>query len=338
MRNLALMWVLAGVVAALSLSQTACGGKTATKQTSDEQSGQEAAARTPEEAYNDSGIAHANNGDYDGAIAAYNEAIRLNPNYAEAYYNRGAAYYNKNDYNQAVMDWESTLRIDPNHTDARQNLDTARKKAILNTSKGGNRPTSSDVEAMIGLYGKLLEQCAVKTSSRCADVLYTLGSLYYDAEEPTGDYSKSLQMYWRLLDEYPTFPKIPEALLQISTVYMLSGQLDSVSVILKQLVSRFPTSMRVSAAHFWLGSLAFVDNNLETAYDNFKKVRRDDIDLVSWETVHYRMGECAYNTGNYEKAIEHFSDYVKECDAGRYMKKEFRDNALEYIRLSEQKK
>jgi uncharacterized protein (TIGR02145 family) len=327
MRNFALMCVLAGVVGALSLSQIACGGKTATKQTQVEQ--------TPEEAYNDSGVAHANNGDYDRAIAAYNEAIRLNPNYAEAYYNRGAAYYNKNDYSQAVMDWESTLRIDPSHTDARQNLETARKKAILNTFKGGNRPTNSDMEAMIERYGKLLEQCAVKTSSRCADVLYTLGSLYYDAEEPTGGYSKSLQMYWRLLDEYPTFPKIPEALLQISIVYMLSGQLDSASVILKQLVSRFPTSTRVSAAHFWLGSLAFVDNNLETAYDNFKKVRRREIDLVSWETVHYRMGECAYNTGNYEKAIEHFCDYVKECDAGRYMKKEFRDNALEYIRLSE---
>ena len=42
-------------------------------------------------------------GDYNGAIAKYNEALQLNPKYAEAYYNRGNAYYNLKNYTQSMQ-------------------------------------------------------------------------------------------------------------------------------------------------------------------------------------------------------------------------------------------
>ncbi len=41
------------------------------------------------------GIAYRDKKDYDKAIEAYQEAIRLQPDYAAAYYNLGVAYYNK---------------------------------------------------------------------------------------------------------------------------------------------------------------------------------------------------------------------------------------------------
>ena len=38
----------------------------------------------------------------DGAIADYNKAIELNPNYAEAYYNRGSEKSDLKDYDGAT--------------------------------------------------------------------------------------------------------------------------------------------------------------------------------------------------------------------------------------------
>jgi tetratricopeptide (TPR) repeat protein len=43
--------------------------------------------------------------DYQGAIAAYTQAIVLNPNYAEAYNGRGNARYRLGDHKGAVADF-----------------------------------------------------------------------------------------------------------------------------------------------------------------------------------------------------------------------------------------
>ncbi|MDR1467911.1 MAG: tetratricopeptide repeat protein, partial [Spirochaetaceae bacterium] len=67
-------------------------------------------------------------GENDKAIADYNQALRINPNYAEVYYNRGYAYAMKKDYARARADWEKALQLDPNDADARGNLEVLRKQ------------------------------------------------------------------------------------------------------------------------------------------------------------------------------------------------------------------
>ncbi len=52
-------------------------------------------------------------GDYDRAIVAYDEAIRLNPNYAVAFINRGLAYEQKGDNDRAIADYDEAIRLDP---------------------------------------------------------------------------------------------------------------------------------------------------------------------------------------------------------------------------------
>ena len=44
------------------------------------------------DAYFNRGCAYGNLGEYPKAIADYDDAIRLNPDFATAYYNRGVAY------------------------------------------------------------------------------------------------------------------------------------------------------------------------------------------------------------------------------------------------------
>lgn len=55
---------------------------------------------------------------FQGAIAAYNQAIQLNPNYAAAYLNRGQARYLSRDTKGALEDLNQALRISPNNVEA----------------------------------------------------------------------------------------------------------------------------------------------------------------------------------------------------------------------------
>jgi tetratricopeptide (TPR) repeat protein len=73
------------------------------------------------EAYNNRGIARRRKGDLDGAIADYDEAIRLNPEYANAYNNRGIARYKKGDLDGAMADYDEAIRLKPQDATAYNN-------------------------------------------------------------------------------------------------------------------------------------------------------------------------------------------------------------------------
>ncbi len=53
-------------------------------------------------------------GDYDSAIAAFSQAIALDPNSAEAFQDRASAYDAKGDYVRAIGDYSEALKLDPN--------------------------------------------------------------------------------------------------------------------------------------------------------------------------------------------------------------------------------
>jgi len=67
-------------------------------------------------------------GDFDYAIYDYDQAIKLNPNFAEAYLNRAYAYSEKDDFTRAIADYESVLRINPNDSWAKEALEYFKDK------------------------------------------------------------------------------------------------------------------------------------------------------------------------------------------------------------------
>jgi tetratricopeptide (TPR) repeat protein len=66
------------------------------------------------EAYNNRGSAYAGLGQYQRAIQDFDEAIRLNPEYAEAYYNRGLTYKLQGKKSQAIADFEKFITLTDN--------------------------------------------------------------------------------------------------------------------------------------------------------------------------------------------------------------------------------
>jgi tetratricopeptide (TPR) repeat protein len=71
------------------------------------------------------GDALARKGQPDEAMAHFEQAIKLQPDYAEAYYNRGNVLYVLGRTDEAIADWEKTLQIQPNDADAHTGLGNA---------------------------------------------------------------------------------------------------------------------------------------------------------------------------------------------------------------------
>jgi tetratricopeptide (TPR) repeat protein len=97
-------------------------------------------------AYNDRGIAYDDEKNYDLAIQDYNQAIKLNPNYANAYNNRGNAYSDEKNYDLAIQDYNQALKLDPNYADAYNNRGVAyeKKKQYQQALQDYDRALSAD--------------------------------------------------------------------------------------------------------------------------------------------------------------------------------------------------
>jgi tetratricopeptide (TPR) repeat protein len=61
-------------------------------------------------AHFDRGLAWANSGEYDKAIADYSDAIRFNPHLVDAYHSRGVAWVKKGEYDDAITDFNVAIR------------------------------------------------------------------------------------------------------------------------------------------------------------------------------------------------------------------------------------
>jgi tetratricopeptide (TPR) repeat protein len=68
-------------------------------------------SRSLAEAYNNRGVAKMNLGDNQEAIADYNQAIKLKPDFAHAYYSRGLSYKNLNDNQNAINDFRQAAKL-----------------------------------------------------------------------------------------------------------------------------------------------------------------------------------------------------------------------------------
>ena len=103
-------------------------------------------AKTAEDYYN-SGVAKQKAGDLKGAIADYDMAIKLDPNYAAAYNNRGNAKRDLGYNKVAIADYDMAIKLDPNYAKAYINRGEAKWRL------GDNQGALLDYQHVIEIKG-----------------------------------------------------------------------------------------------------------------------------------------------------------------------------------------
>lgn len=95
--------------------------------------------------YNLRGNAYQESGDPDRAITDYTKAIAVNANFAAAYMNRGIACHAKGDYDRAIAEYEKAISIAPEYAKIYCN------RAVAYTSKGDDARALADYDKAVAL-------------------------------------------------------------------------------------------------------------------------------------------------------------------------------------------
>jgi len=135
------------------------------------------------------GVDKAERGNFRGAIADFNQAIKLNPNWSAAYYNRALAHYDLGDKQAAIADFNQTIKLNPNDANAYVNLGSARYDL-------------GDKQAAIADFNQ-----AIKLNPNLADAYDNRGVAYFNLgnkQAAIEDYQKAAVLYQRQgkLDDY----------------------------------------------------------------------------------------------------------------------------------------
>ncbi len=94
--------------------------------------------------YNNRGLARASSGDISGALADYNQAIQLNFNFAAPYNNRGLAHAQQGKFREALADYNQAIVLDPNLAETYNN-------------RGLTRFQQGDISGAVADYNQALQ-------------------------------------------------------------------------------------------------------------------------------------------------------------------------------------
>ncbi|MEG4318693.1 MULTISPECIES: tetratricopeptide repeat protein [unclassified Microcoleus] len=126
-------------------------------------------------------------GDYQGAIADYNQALQINPNYAKAYQNRGVARRRLGENQGAIGDYNQALRIDPNF-------------ALAYSNRGNARRGLGDNQGAIADYNQ-----ALRINPNFAEAYYNRGNARRglgDNQGAIADYNEALRINPNFAEAY----------------------------------------------------------------------------------------------------------------------------------------
>ncbi|OMO84608.1 Tetratricopeptide TPR-1 [Corchorus capsularis] len=225
------------------------------------------------ECYGNMANAWKEKGDLDVAIRYYMIAIELRPNFADAWSNLASAYMRKGRFNEAAQCCRQALQLNPHLVDAHSNLGNLMKAQGL-------------VQEAYSCY---LE--ALRIQPTFAIAWSNLAGLFMDS----GDLNRALQYYKEAVKLKPTFP---DAYLNLGNIYKALGMPQEAIVCYQRAVQTRPNNPIA------LGNLAstyYERGQLDMAILHYKQAIACDQRFLE---AYNNLGNALKDVGRVDEAIQ----------------------------------
>jgi tetratricopeptide (TPR) repeat protein len=251
-------------------------------------------------AFNNRGNTYYRKANYDRAIADYNEAIRLDPKDANPFNGRGAAYKAKGDYDRAIADYSQAIRLNPNQVVFANNLKSTEQ---VRASAQARQQVSQQIFRCNG-------EDADQAIASCTELIYS--SDYYDrkgalenrarAYQTKGDFERAIADY---NEAVRLDPKSARAFTDRGSAYQTNGDLERAITDYDEAIRLDPRSARAFTNR---GTAYEAKGNLERAIADYDEA----IGLDPKDAFVFTSRGTAYEAkGDLERAIVDYNEAIR---------------------------
>jgi tetratricopeptide (TPR) repeat protein len=226
-------------------------------------------------AHNNLGEALIQEGNPDAAIAQFQTALQIKPDYAVARYNLGNALYQKGKVDEAIAQYQQALQIRPDYVEAHNNL----ANVFIQQGK---------IDEAINQF-----QQALQIKPDRAEAHYNLGNALFQK----GNLDEAIVQYQQALQTEPGHlaarSNLGYALLQKRSV--------------DEAISQFRMVLQIepdrAEAHYNLGYALLQKGSLDDAVARFQAALQIKPDYAE---AHYNLATALIQKGNVDEAIVHY--------------------------------
>ena len=275
--------------------------------------------------YNNRGFVYYNQKKWELALADYNKAIAINPDFALAYYNRGLVYYDQKKWELALADYTKTIAINPDDAEAYNNRGLVYKNqkkwelaladynkaitinpdlALAYTSRGTLYANQKKWELALADYNK-----AIAINPDYAIAYINRGVVYYDQKKwelALADFNKAITIN----------PDYAIAYINRGSLYANQEKWELAMADFNKAITINPD---FADAYYNRGNLYYYQKKSELALTDYNKAIAINTDFAD---AYLKRGVVYYQIGNKQKAIENFQRaaqlYLAQGDTATY--------------------
>ena len=228
-------------------------------------------------------------GQFDDAVFNYRQALKIKPDYADAHFNLGNVLMELGQFDGAVASYRQAIEIKPDFTSAYINL-------------GGALQELGQLYDAAANY-----RVAIELKPGFAKTLANLALVMSDLEQLDG----ATEYFARALK---IDPDCVEARLGLAKLSIQRGDISEAEEMLQSVLKTYPANLE---ARFLIAKVNKVTSDSEnfTALQEFETAARNGkLSISRSQTIglHFALGKCFDDIGNYDSAFSYFSEGCKQ--------------------------